>query len=186
MNDRNDRGPLASLAGLGLVLLGVIFLAQQFAGDRLPIVSWTLLWPLFVIVPGLAFFAAMIQSGKSAGGLAIPGSIITITGLLLFYQNVTHHWQSWAYAWALIAPMGVGVGLLIRGGWTGSPVGTQAGSRLFAIGLTLFVVGAIFFELVLNISGFANGTLGRFVLPILLIVAGAFFLVNGRRDRRGW
>jgi hypothetical protein len=186
VGDRRSNNALSALAGVALVVLGVIFLAQQFFGESLRVISWGFLWPLFILIPGLAFFAAMLQGGPPAGPFAIPGSIITITGALLFYQNATGHWQSWAYAWALIAPTGVGVGLVIQGNWNGSTRVVREGRRLIAIGLTLFVVGAIFFELVVNISGFANGLPGQIILPILLILAGGYFLVAGRPRREGW
>jgi O-antigen/teichoic acid export membrane protein len=184
-NHRDDvNRPLSTVAGVFLVALGALFLVQQFAGDALPALSWRFLWPVFVIGPGLAFFAGMLQGGKRVGGLAIPGSIFTTTGLLLFYQNLTGHWHSWAYAWALVAPTSVGVGLMIQGWWTGSPKLVREGRRVMAIGLTLFLVGAVFFELVLNISGFASGSVGQFGLPILLIVIGAAIVLRGTRPRR--
>jgi hypothetical protein len=182
--DRRSNNALSALAGVALVFLGVIFLAQQFFGESLRVVSWSVLWPLIILIPGLAFFAAMLQGGPGAGAFAIPGSIITITGALLLYQNATGHWQSWAYAWALIAPTGVGVGLVIQGNWSSSPRLVREGRRLIAIGFTLFVVGAIFFELIVNISGFANGLPGQLILPVLLILAGAYFLLAGPRRVR--
>src|SRR5262249_1802125 len=142
--DRHSNCPFSALAGVSLVLIGAIFLAQQFFGDSLGFLSFGFLWPLFVLVPGLAFFAAMLRGGKGASSLAIPGSIITIAGILLFYQNATGHWQSWAYGWALIAPTGVGVGRIIQGRWSGNPFAQRGGRRLVAIGLTLFLVGAVF------------------------------------------
>jgi hypothetical protein len=184
MASRHSNGAFSALAGISLVLIGVVFLAQQFFGDSLNFISWSFLWPLFVVVPGLAFFAAMLQGGKRSGAFAIPGSIITITGVLLFYQNATGHWQSWAYAWALIAPTGVGIGRIIQGRWSENPFANRGGRRLVAIGLTLFIVGAIFFELVLNISGFASGLVGQLVLPILLIATGAY-LVMSKRPHKG-
>jgi hypothetical protein len=78
----------------------------------------------------------------------------------------------------------VGIGLLMQGWWSGRPTVEREGRRLIAIGLTLFVVGAIFFEFVINISGFASGEIGRLVLPVLLILSGGFFVLRGRSRRR--
>jgi len=41
----------------------------------------------------------------------IPGSIITIAGLVLAVQNTFDLFATWAYAWALVAPGGVGLGI---------------------------------------------------------------------------
>lgn len=168
------RGNAAPIIGAVLVILGLLFFAQQFINVDLG----DYLWPFFIIVPGLLFFVAMVAGGRSAGGLAIPGSIITMVGLILLGQNLTGWWQSWAYAWALIFPTAVGLGMLIQGWWSGEPHLFQTGLRFVAVGLGLFAVFAIFFELVLGIGGF--GGLGSVLFPLLLIVAGVFLLF-GRR-----
>lgn len=95
---------------IGLIGLGILFLVGQLLGISL--IGW--LWPFFVITPGVLFFVVMALGGKDASGFAIPGSIITTVGLILFYQNLTGHWASWAYAWALIFPTAVGAGMMIH------------------------------------------------------------------------
>jgi hypothetical protein len=49
----------------------------------------------------------------------------------------------------------------------------QSGRELTRVGLTIFVVAAVFFELVIGISGFG---LGGFLWPALLIVLGLYLL----------
>ncbi|MBC7237994.1 MAG: hypothetical protein H5T69_19295, partial [Chloroflexi bacterium] len=101
--------------------------------------------------------------------LVIIGSLVSATGSLLFYQNTTGHWESWAYAWALIAPTSIGVGLLIYGALHKRQDLVKTGTDLATIGLILFGALALFFELILGIGGFG---LGHIAWPILLIVAG--------------
>jgi len=57
----------------------------------------------------------------------------------------------------------------------------KSGKELIRVGLIIFVVAAVFFELVIGISGFG---LGRYGLPLLLILLGLFLLV--RNTRQGW
>jgi hypothetical protein len=169
MND-NTRSQGARVGiGAVLVMLGIVFLLEQFFDFQLG--QW--LWPLFIIIPGLLFFVGMVLGGKSAGSLAIPGSIITTVGLLLLYQNTFNHFESWAYAWALM-PVAAGIGLMINGAWSEQPPLAQNGRRVAGIGLALFLVGFIFFELVLNIGGMASGI----VVPVLLIAAGIYLLLR--------
>jgi hypothetical protein len=156
------------LVGLGFLFLLVQLFDFQFG-------QW--LWPLFIILPGLFCFVGMLLGGKSAGPLAIPGSIVTTVGLLLFYQNTFNHFESWAYAWALI-PLAVGIGLMINGSWSEQPALVHNGRRLAGIGVVLFLVGFVFFELVLNIGNMVSGI----VAPLLLIIAGIYLLL--RRVRR--
>jgi hypothetical protein len=128
-------------------------------------------------VPGVAFFVGMILGGRSVGGLAIPGSIITIAGLLLLFSNTFNQWPIWAYAWSLIAPTGVGLGLIIFGAWSQKEHLLRDGKLVGKIGLIIFAVGFVFFELILGISGFPVAA-SRIALPVVLILAGAYLLVR--------
>lgn len=184
MDDKRANELMRSTAGVGLVVIGLIFLAQQLYGSALPVLSWSYLWPLFVIVPGLVFFLAMLQGGRRAAGLAIPGSIVVTVGVILLFQNSTHQWHSWAYAWALIFPTSVGVGQMIEGWWSGRPDVSRRGSRLARAGIVLFIVAGVFFELVLNIGGLVDSSVAPFVVPGLLILAGAYVLWRGNQSRQ--
>jgi hypothetical protein len=167
--------------GVILIAIGILFLASQFLGA----VLGQYLWPFFVIVPGAALVVWGLVSKNPAGeGLTIFGSIVTVTGLLLFYQNVSGHWASWAYAWALVAPGGPGLGQLLYGAAKGRNDLVASGWRTLRVGLIMFVVFGAFFELVLGISGFG---MGRYAWPVFLIGLGLVLLVSNlfRQDRYG-
>ncbi len=156
----------------GIILIGIGVLA--LLGSMFTFDVWHYIWPFFIIGFGLAFFAGMVAGGKSTGALAIPGTIFTITGLLLFWQNVFNYYQSWAYAWALVAPMGVGIGLFIFSRWSDKPELLQPARVLVTIGLILFIVGGAFFELTAGILSFTRA--GNIVGPLLLIGLGILLL----------
>ena len=172
------------LGGL-LVLIGVILLAGQFVHLDLGHYGW----PFFIIVPGLALLVvALAGRGVVGEGLAVAGSIATVTGLLLLYQNTTNHFESWAYAWALVFPGAVGSGMILYGLAAGRPGNVRAGSRLVAIGVVLFLLGAAFFEGVLGIGGYNFGHSTGAVIGAVIILLGALLLVanltSGRRNPR--
>ena len=100
----------AAVLGALLIVLGLVFLAGQYL--NLDIGQYG--WPFYVIGPGLALVILGLTQ-RNGRGLAISGSVITMVGLLLFYQNVTDHWESWAYAWPLVAPGGSGLGMVLYG-----------------------------------------------------------------------
>lgn len=182
MADERLRSAGNAAVGVILVALGTLFLAAQFV-DLRPWFGynfWHYFWPFFVIIPGLALFGGMLVGGRSAGGLAIPGTIITTVGLILLYQNVSNHWQSWAYAWALI-PTAVGVGMMISGYWSEQPKQISIGRRMAGISFIVFLAGAVFFEFVLNFSGFARGVAGAVAGPALLIVLGLYLMLRPRK-----
>src|ERR1700720_3193660 len=108
---RQSRRPSMVMGG-ALVLIGAVLLLGQFV--RIDIGHYG--WPFFVIAPGLVIlFLALTARGALGEGLAILGSIITVTGLILLYQTASDHFESWAYAWALIFPGAVGVGMILYG-----------------------------------------------------------------------
>ena len=135
---------------------------------------WHYIWPFLIIGFGLAFFAGMVAGGKSTGPLAIPGTIFTITGLLLFWQNVFNYYQSWAYAWALVAPLGVGIGMFIFSYRSDKPELRQPARILVTLGLILFAVFAVFFEMIFH--GYLLGGSVNILGPLLLIGLGVLLL----------
>src|SRR5207247_9594211 len=82
---RGPRRPSMVLGGL-LVLIGAILLAGQFV--RVDIGHYG--WPFFVIAPGiLILFVALTARGAVREGLAISGSIVRVSGLIVLVQDET-------------------------------------------------------------------------------------------------
>lgn len=165
-----------------LVALGILFLFGQFLDVNLG----ALAWPLYIIVPGIALCAIGL-SVRGGGGEAalIVGSMVTMTGLLLAYQNATNHWESWAYAWALVAPTSIGLAQLVYGQLMNRPDMVKTGKSVTTVGMVIFLGGAVFFELVVGISGRSAGHLGSYVIPLALIALGAWMLYISPRSSRG-
>jgi hypothetical protein len=169
----SNRGGM--IFGVILILLGVLFLAERFLDINLGKYGW----PLFIVVPGvLLFLAALAAPPREGTGLATAGGIVTMVGLVLAVQNATDAWATWAYAWALVAPGGVGVGLALYGMIRGLPDLVRAGARSLGAGLGLFVGFGLFFEGVIGLSG-DPFLVGSDYLPIALIGIGLLFLLWG-------
>ena len=186
-NEPRRQHSLPTLAvGAGLVLLGLLFLCAQLGGALLHMDFGRFLWPFYIIVPGvLLYIWGVVVRDKAGVGLAMAGSVVTMVGLILLFQAITGLWATWAYAWALIAPTAIGLGLMLFGAIKGQPDLIHSGRRLATIGLAIFVGLAILFELVIGVSGFGLGRVGRVLLPLLVIGFGigvlAVTLVAGRR-----
>ena len=159
------------VAGSVLIALGLLALAGQiFRGFPF----WSYLWPFIILGFGGLFFVGMFAGGKSFAGLAIPGTLIGGLGLMMFIQNLTGYWQSWAYSWTIILIL-VGLGIFIMGLYTEDANRRQAGMRVMKVGAILFVIFGGFFELIFN--AFRPFGIQQYIFPILLIVLGGYLVV---------
>lgn len=96
--------------GLVLILLGIFFLAAQWVPSLRPFMSIDRSWPLIII--GVAVMLAILGLTTGEAALAIPVFIVGGIGGLLYWQNLTYNWASWAWAWAFI-PGFVGAGMIV-------------------------------------------------------------------------
>ena len=166
--------------GVLLIAVGTVLLAVNTFGMVLPFDIARIGWPMFVIAPGVALLVVGLLTDNDAGiGLSVAGGIVTVVGVILAYQSATDHWSSWAYAWALIAPTGVGAAMVLWGVFHGRMDVVRQGLGGVGLGLVIFIVGFGFFEGVLNIGderGLAG--LGRQALPVALILAGVLLVIS--------
>jgi hypothetical protein len=168
----SKRNSGALVAGAILIAIGLLSLfGQLFSGFSF----WSYLWPLMIIGIGGMFFIGMFAGGKSAAGLAIPGSILTCIGLMMFFQNLANHWESWAYGWTIIL-FSVGLGIFIMGLYTEDAQRRQSGLRVMRTGAILFIIFAGFFE-GLIFSAFRGNGIQPYIFPILLILLGAYLVI---------
>jgi hypothetical protein len=163
----------AALLGAALIVLGLIF----FAAQQLSFDIGAAAWPFYVIAPGLALVTLGLTQRRGSG-LTIAGSIVTMIGLVLLYQNATDRFESWAYAWALVGPGGTGIGMLLYGSRSGDRKMARDGFWTILTALGLFAAGLVFFEGIIGISG-ERLPLPGWVLPVAVIVIGVLVLLRG-------
>jgi hypothetical protein len=159
-----------------LIGLGIIFLAAQtgilnLGGLFDSLFSFS--WPFFVIIPGVVLLA-LAAFGKGTAGFAIPGTLITGTGLILGVQNATNYWESWAYVWALYPGM-VGLAIMYMG-WRANNARQRDDGRKLVLGS--LVATAIFFAIFEGLI--FNNIFSWNLLPVALIGVGAFLLFRDR------
>lgn len=151
-------------AGLILIAVGVIFLLMPLFPNVSDMLNIDQHWPLIIVLIGGMFILGALLGSP---GLAVPGSIVGGIGLLLYYQNLTGNWQTWAFAWTLI-PVFVGIGIILSNAIAGDLAsGLKSGGRLILIGLIMFLIFGSFLG-----AGFG----GSFGLAILLIGIGLWMV----------
>lgn len=167
--DKRNRTTL--ILGILLILAGVYFVLVNAVPGFADLINITFSWPVIVMLVGAGLLVLGLLTGTPE--MAVPAFIVAGIGGILYYQNMTGNWGSWAYLWTLI-PGFSGLGILAA--WLlGDRKKQSVRSALDTIGtsLVLFVVFGAFFG--------AFRDLGPY-WPVLLIVAG--LLVGARFHQR--
>lgn len=147
--------------GILLILVGIYFVLVNVVPGFTDLISLTFSWPVIVMLVGLGLLLLGLLVG--APEMAVPALIVGGIGGILYYQNISNNWGSWAYLWTLI-PAFSGLGTLTA--WLlGAREKNSVRSALDTIGtsLVLFVVFGAFFGAFKNLGPY---------WPVLLIVAG--------------
>lgn len=160
------------VTGIVLILVGALALTYQIFPQLQDYFYIEFGWPLIVI--GVGVLLALIGLFTWEAGMVVPACIVGGIGGLLYYQNATGDWGSWAYAWALI-PGFVGVGTLLLGLLTRDRGTMGGGGWLIFISLTLFAIFGSFLGPPIAILKY---------WPLLLIVLGLLLLARGVFRRR--
>ena len=160
MNDKNY------FWGFFLIMTGVLlFISKLF---HIQLFSMGRLWPIFILILGLCFELAYFST-RRAPGLLVPGGILTIIGLLHFFETITN-WHFAGYTWP-IYPFAVAVGLFqlyIFGG--------RKRGLLIPIGiLTLVSVTSLTSMIFGSIFRFINTSL---VIPAVLVLIGVYLIAG--------
>ena len=161
----------ALVVGGILVALGILLLIGQQTDLALGSVTWP-------IVIGVAVFLVGVALGGDRGtGFAALGGIIAMVGVVLAVQRESGAFLSWMYAWALVAPGGVGLGLALYGLLTWQAKPFRDGVGALVAGLVLFLIGFILVEGVWDLFGRGDTELVTTVAPLALIgLGGVLFL----------
>jgi hypothetical protein len=156
----NRRG---MVVGLMFILLGGFFLVNEL----MPELLGGLTYPFIIMGIGTVFLLAALLT--RTGGLAVPGSVLGGIGGILYYQELTNDWGSWAYIWTLI-PGFVGVGVILSGLLSRNRPHFESG------GLVLLAISAIGFLIFGGVFGLPYDV--STLWPIFLIGIGFITLIS--------
>jgi len=157
--------------GLLCLIIGLALLCNALFGIEL--FSMSNLWPLFVLIPGLCFEATYFTTRK-APALLVPGGILTVIGLLFFFEVATG-WRFSEYTWPVYI-IAAAAGLFQLYLFGGKPKGL-----LFVISILSIVAGTSF--LVMILGALVHIAQYNFIVPLSLIVIGVFILFTAIRRR---
>jgi hypothetical protein len=163
--ERRNRTRL--IGGALMVLIGLWVLLVQIFPDLRLWPGFEFSWPLIIV--GVGFLLLIIGLVTGEPDMAVPAVIVAGIGGILYWQNSTDNWASWAYIWALI-PGFVGLGIILAGLLSGDF------RRALREGLNLIIISAVLFTIFASFFGGLN-ILGPY-WPILLILLGIWLLVQ--------
>ena len=149
--------------GLGLISLGIVLVLAQLIG-------WEQIWPVFVVLGGLAFLAGYVVGGFQDAGLVFVGVGATLVGLFFFgFTLGPWAWEEMAKLWPVFLLIGGVAFVALFLAERGRDMGT------LGVGLVAFVAG---------VAGLAvtYGLLGTDIVqywPLLLVLLGLVVLVGG-------
>jgi hypothetical protein len=180
--ERTPSGPVIVMGAI-LIALGILyFLVELIHPNTDQFLHYG--WPALVAIPGLVL-TVIGMSVRDVNALCIPGAIVSMAGIVLLIQNFWNLFGTWTYAWALVAPGGIGLGMWLQGIVQSRADLRATGAHTMGVGLVVFLAGLVFFERVLFVSGVPKGVFRNFVLslilPLAIIVVGFVLLV--RRPR---
>ena len=162
---QHSQGPL--LPGIILIVVGISYLLSE-----LNLVKSDMIWPMFVLAPGLGFLSLYFTSGnkRASSGLIIPATITTFIGLFFFYLNFTG-WGQMEFLWPIF-PLIVGISFYLY--FLGN--GREKSERGILVPATILTAVGIHFPIIARF---------RYRLwPLILIVVGAMMLMSGRRSAK--
>jgi hypothetical protein len=160
-------------AGVLLVLFGVALLALQLVPGLRVWLDISFGWPSIIIGIGAVMLFAGLFTWQP--GLVNGGCIVAGIGGILYWQNATNTWASWAYAWTLI-PAFAGVGMILAGVMQGDFL------RSLRMGLWQILTSAVLFLIFAAFLGGPN-LLGVY-WPVLIIGLGIILLFQSLLRKR--
>jgi hypothetical protein len=104
------------------------------------------------LVAAVLFVTALGVGDPAGEPLAIVGTVVTV-----------------------VAPTSIGLGQILYGAIKGRRYLVTSGARIVKVGLAIFIADAVFFELIIGISGFGLGNWGW---RLLLIALGVLLLAR--------
>jgi hypothetical protein len=150
--------------GLVLIVLAVILIL-----GKIGIIGFlcSLFWPIFVLLPGIAFHALFFGRILPVGVL-VPGGMLVTYALMFFYCNLIG-WGSMAYLWPGFI-FGVAVGLYELHIFNRNNMrGTFAAAAILAvISLVFFAIAFLF-------------TVSIYIIALVLIGIGVVMMLRRKR-----
>jgi hypothetical protein len=163
--DKRRRSNIA--VGVILILVGAFMLIFQFIPAMREWIPAGFSWPLIIV--GFGLFLLLLGLFSGSAEMAVPAAVFMGIGGILYWQNATGNWESWAYVWTLI-PGFVGVGVIVSGLISGKVSSAlRAGIWQILISLVLFFIFGSF------LGGLA--LIGPY-WPVLLIALGVVLLLR--------
>jgi hypothetical protein len=139
----NKKNRTQLVLGILLVLIAAWLVISQLQPEWTSWMKIEFAWPVWVMLAGGALLLIGLATGNSE--MAVPATIVTGIGGILYYQNASGDWASWSYMWTILPGLG-GLGSLLSAliGGNLKQEGRQAVNTIF-VSIILFAIFATIF-----------------------------------------
>jgi hypothetical protein len=159
------------IIGFIFIFIGIVLILNKILALNFFYVN--AFWPLFILIPGIILEGSFFLTKKTPV-ILLPGAILTLLGLLFSFENFTN-WSYCQYTWP-IYPLSLALGLLQL---------YYFGSKQKILLLPAAILAAI--SIISFGSMLLNGILSymdiSLIIPIILILIGAFVLFKGNNNK---
>lgn len=176
MSRSNDMSKL--IGGGLLILFGAIWLAANFIPGFN--INWGAVWPLFMVIPGLYFWAKYLLSNDRVGsaGVLVPGTLLVFLGLTFYFNMFATDTLNIDNVWLFTAFMYPGsVAIAFWTAWVASK--REVAFLVPAViltGISTLVFCAV--SGVALIGGQATADINKLTWPLIIIGIGFFVIVS--------
>lgn len=157
--------------GILLILFAATMLVFKANPSLAEYIQIEMSWPTWIIIGGGIFLLFGLLVGEP--DMAIPASIFAGVGSILYYQDASQNWSSWAYMWTLI-PGFAGVGNILAGLFGANfRRSISEGFKMLFISTIMFLIfGSMFGGLAIL------GPNKEFIIAGLLILFGIWLIIR--------
>ncbi|HAZ37758.1 MAG TPA: hypothetical protein DEF85_06420 [Clostridiaceae bacterium] len=163
----------SSVIGITMIGIGILLMVQNTIGLSVDI--WSIIWPLFLLIPGIVIHANYFRGNRRESWSILLGGILLVYGAFFLLKAIIK-WPD-SYNMDFVYTLGIGVGFLESYLFNKKSSMNLILSIIFiAVSVYTFIKSA--FPDISNINGY--------IFPILLVVLGVYLLFTNLSKKKNY
>lgn len=161
------------VVGITMIGIGILLMIQNTIGLSVDI--WSIIWPLFLLIPGIVIHANYFRGNRGETGSILLGGILLVYGVFFLLRAIIK-WPD-SYNMDFVYTLGIGVGFLESYFFNKKSSMNLIFSIIFiAVSAYIFIKSA--FPDISNIN--------EYIFPILLVALGVYLLFTNMSKKKNY